>query len=68
VFSAPTLPALMLKHLEEQPRDPREVVPDIPAQLAAVILKALAKTRDARWQSAVEMHEALDAVRVEAAA
>jgi serine/threonine-protein kinase len=68
VFSAPTLPALMLKHLEEQPRDPRDVVPDIPAQLAAVILKALAKTRDARWQSAVEMHEALDAVRVEAAA
>src|SRR5207248_494367 len=68
VFNAPTVTALMVKHLEEQPKDPREIVPDVPPALAAVILKALAKKREARWQTAVEMHEALDAVRVEAAA
>ncbi|MBI4501472.1 MAG: protein kinase [Gemmatimonadetes bacterium] len=68
VFSAPTVTALMVKHLEAQPQDPREIVSDIPGPLAAVILKALAKGRDARWQTAAEMSEALDAVRVEAAA
>jgi serine/threonine-protein kinase len=63
VFNAPTVTALMVKHLEEQPRDPREVVPDVPPSLAAVVLKALAKKREERWQSAAEMHEALDAIR-----
>ncbi len=67
VFNAPTVTALMVKQIEEQPRDPREVVPDIPPALAAIVLKALAKKREARWQSAAEMHAALDAVRVESA-
>jgi serine/threonine-protein kinase len=66
VFSAPTITALLVAHLEEQPKDPREIVPEVPAALSAIILKALAKQRDARWQSAGEMHEALDQVRVEA--
>jgi serine/threonine-protein kinase len=66
VFSAPTVTALLVKHLEEEPRDPREIVPEIPPALSAVILKALAKKREDRWQTPVEMHEALDRVRVEA--
>jgi serine/threonine protein kinase len=68
VFNAPTVTALMVKHLEEAPRDPREVVSDVPASLAAVVLRALAKKREDRWQTAGQMHEALDAVRVEATA
>jgi serine/threonine-protein kinase len=68
VFTAPTVTALMVKHLEEEPRDPREIVPEIPPALASIILKALAKQREDRWQTAVEMHEALDRVRVEAVA
>ena len=68
VFSAPTVTALMMKHLEEAPRDPRVVNPELPARFAEIILKALAKQRADRWRSAVEMHEALDGVRTEAAA
>ncbi len=60
VFEAPSIPALMAKHLEEMPPDPRELNPSIPDSLAQVILKALAKQRTERWQSAAELHAALD--------
>ena len=62
VFVAPTLMSVMAKHLEERPQDPREVNPDVHPALAALILKALEKHPDARWQSANEMHEALDKI------
>ncbi len=64
VFSAPNVMALMAKHLEETPEDPRSLNPEVPASLAQVILKALAKKRDQRWSSAAEMHRALEEVRV----
>jgi serine/threonine-protein kinase len=68
VFSGPTVAALMVKHLEEPPRNPREIVPEIPASLAEVILKALAKKPEQRWQTAAALHAALEGVRVEAPA
>ena len=68
VFDAPSITALMVKHLEEAPRDPRDLVPQVPAALVAVILKALSKKREDRWQSAAAMHEALDGVAAEPAA
>lgn len=68
VFEAPTLMALMAKHLGEQPEDPRRLNPEVPEALSRVILKALAKKREERWQSASDLHRALEEVRVEEAA
>ena len=67
VFEAPTLPALVAKHLEEEPVDPRTINPDVPAAFAEAILRALAKDRDRRWASATELARALDAIRIETA-
>ena len=67
-FSAPTIPALMFKHVEEPPEDPRVARPDLPPELADLILKALAKRREERWQSAEEMFDVLDQMRSEAGA
>jgi serine/threonine-protein kinase len=63
VFDAPSVPALIAKHLEESPPDPRSVNPDVPAVLAKVVLKALAKKPADRWQSVKELHHELDAAR-----
>ncbi len=65
VFTAPNVMALMAKHLEETPPDPRNLNPEVPGSLAQVILKALAKKRDQRWSSAAELHRALEEVRVD---
>lgn len=51
--------SLILKHLQEPPPDIRLINPDIPAGLAAVIEKALAKDPADRFQSASEMASAL---------
>lgn len=65
VFSAPTVAALVVKHIRITPDDPRALNPRVPKGLAALILKALAKKREERWSSATEMYEALDVLRVE---
>ncbi len=62
VFTAPHVMALVAKHLEEPPEDPRRLNPEVPASLAALVLKALAKRREERWASAAAMHVALDEV------
>lgn len=62
VFTAPSVIALMAKHLEEQPKDPRTVNAEVPERLAQIILKGLAKKREDRWPSAAEMHRALEEV------
>lgn len=62
VFEAPNVTALIIKHVEEQPVDPRSIVPEVPHDLALLILKALAKVPEGRFQSAAEMAEALDEV------
>ncbi len=61
-FDAETTFALIAKHLEEEPPDPRTVNPDVPEALAQVILKAMAKERADRYQTAVQMHDALAAI------
>ena len=58
-FEAETTWALVAKHLEEEPPDPRKFNPDVPGPLAAVILKAMAKTPGDRYATAAEMHDAL---------
>ncbi|WP_188433287.1 protein kinase domain-containing protein [Kroppenstedtia guangzhouensis] len=51
--------AIALKHLQEPVPDPRSVVPDLPESLCAVILKAMEKDPEQRFQSAKEMSDAL---------
>jgi serine/threonine-protein kinase len=65
VFTAPNVMALMAKHLEEAPDDPRNLNPEVPSSLSHVILKALAKKRDQRWSSAAELLRALEDVRLD---
>src|SRR5437667_297583 len=61
-FDAETTFALIAKHLEEEPPDPRTVNPDVPEALAQLILKAMAKEPADRYQTAVQMHDALAAI------
>jgi len=58
-FVADTTWALIAKHIEEPPPDPRSVTPEVPVALARVILKAMAKKPDERFKNAGEMHDAL---------
>jgi len=59
-FVADTTPAVMYKHVHEPP--PLEELPsDLPQGVVAVVEKALAKKRKARYQSAGEMARALTA-------
>ena len=51
-------------HLTQPPPDLREIRPEIPAELAAGIARALAKAPDERWQTAGAMRDALAAVPV----
>jgi serine/threonine protein kinase len=46
-------------HLTEPAPDVRSIRPDVPADLANAIAKALAKRPEERWQSAAEMQEVL---------
>jgi serine/threonine-protein kinase len=62
VFEAPSLTALIAKHIESRPDDPRRHNPAVPDALAEAVLKALAKKPDERWGSAAELAEALDKI------
>jgi len=58
-FEAETTWALVAKHLEEQPPDPRRFNGEVPESLAVVILKAMAKKPADRYATAAAMHDAL---------
>ncbi len=61
-FEAETTWALVAKHLEEEPPDPRAVNSEVPEGLARIIVRAMAKMPGDRYQSAREMHDALAAI------
>lgn len=61
-FEADTPWTLIAKHLEEAPPDPRTLNADVPEALAAVILKAMARKPDERYQTADAMYDALDLI------
>jgi serine/threonine protein kinase len=50
-------------HLEDEPTDPREKRPDLPAALSGVVLRALAKAPEQRPSSAVAYAHMLDVAR-----
>jgi serine/threonine-protein kinase len=61
-FEADTPWSLIAKHIEEDPPNPRSLNPEVPEALAQVVLKAMAKEKANRYQSAAEMHDALAAI------
>jgi len=61
-FEADTTWALIAKHIEETPPDPRSLNAEVGEPLARVILKAMGKKPEERFQSAAELHDALAAI------
>lgn len=51
--------AIMAEHLQKQPVPPVEIAPALPPALSAVILRALAKQPDDRYQSAAQFRQDL---------
>jgi tetratricopeptide (TPR) repeat protein len=60
-YDADTPLAIVLKHLSEPLPPPSQVRADVPPALEKVILKAMAKSPDDRYQSAGALAEALEA-------
>jgi ligand-binding sensor domain-containing protein/tRNA A-37 threonylcarbamoyl transferase component Bud32 len=58
-FEAETPLAVLLKHVNDPLPPPRQIKPDLPEPVERVILKAMAKSPDDRFQTADEMIEAL---------
>ncbi|RPI92868.1 MAG: serine/threonine protein kinase [Chloroflexi bacterium] len=61
-FDADTPLAILMKHLNDPLPLPTQVDPTIPHSLETIVLKALAKDPDDRFQSAQEMFKALENV------
>jgi serine/threonine protein kinase len=59
-FTGETIPLLHNAILNHAPRPARELIPEIPVKLEAIINKALSKDRESRYQSAVEMSADLE--------
>lgn len=61
-FQANSLFELLHKQVNEQPVPPRQLRPDLPPDYESVILRAMAKNPDHRFQSTAEMARALEVV------
>ena len=59
-FHADTPTGVMLKHVLEPPPPPRAINPNISLAVEQVILRALAKSPDERFGTAIELADALD--------
>ncbi|HJR45268.1 MAG TPA: Stk1 family PASTA domain-containing Ser/Thr kinase [Actinomycetota bacterium] len=59
-FTGDTPLSIAYKHVRENPEKPSGVNGDIPAALDAIVMKALAKNPDNRYQTAREMREDLE--------
>ena len=66
-FEADTSYSVLNAHLTVAPVPPIEVNPAVPPQVNQIILRALEKNPDDRFQTAQEFHDALKALRVPAA-
>lgn len=62
-FQGDDMMQLLQLHLKEPPRPPRELAPDLPPALEAVILKCLAKKPEERFDNCRTLAGALQAVR-----
>jgi serine/threonine-protein kinase len=59
-FKADTAVAIAYKHVKEDPAAPSALNPDVSPDVDAVVLKAMAKNPDNRYQSADEMRQDLE--------
>ena len=59
-FDADTPVSVALKHMQEMPQEPIELNPNIPMSVNKIIMKALQKDANLRYQSATEMLEDLN--------
>ena len=64
-FQADSVMTVMMMHLSDPVPDLRNLRPGIPASVEAIIQKAMAKKPDDRFQSAVELAEALRRVQAQ---
>jgi serine/threonine-protein kinase len=62
-LSGTSFATVLMKQVQEAPPDPRRLVPALPESFAVLVLKALAKRPEDRWQSAEEFLQAVDRVR-----
>jgi len=58
-FTAANTPSMLMKHLSEPPRPLLDLRPDLPANLAAAIERALCKAPADRWPDAAAFRDAL---------
>ena len=58
-FEATTTPAMLVKHVSETPPPIFHFRPDAPASLVGILEKCLGKRPSDRWNSALEMRDAL---------
>ncbi len=61
-FDGETPVEIAMKHLSTAPKPPSKLRPDVPPELDMVVLRALAKSPDDRYQSADEMEADLERV------
>src|ERR687888_327981 len=61
-FTGDTPLEIAMKHLSEVPKPPSELRPEVPHDLDLVVLRALAKDPDDRYQTAEEMDKDLERV------
>lgn len=61
-FEADTIAAMMNKHVNEAPPPPRRLNPEIPAALETLLLRALAKDPNQRYQTIAEMAAEMERV------
>jgi serine/threonine protein kinase len=66
-FDAANLMQIMFMQCEKPLPDPRELVPDVPPKVSAVIARACQKRREDRYGSAAEMLADLEAVQFDPA-
>ena len=64
-FDDPSPASLALMHLSQQPPDPRMINPDISPAVQAVLLKALRKSPEERYQTGRELVDALEQALME---
>jgi serine/threonine-protein kinase len=60
VYDAPSVVALVSRHVDEAPPNPSTLNPSVPQELSRIILRALARRPEDRWSSATELLRALE--------
>jgi len=62
-FTADTVMAVVMAHVQSLPPSPRGINPEIPEPLEAIVLRCLEKDPARRWPSAAELLESLGRLR-----